>query len=38
LSITPEGDHIRLDIDYEFEPKGGVAGKVAAPALKKALT
>lgn len=36
--ITPEGDQVRLDIDYEFEPKGGVAGKAAAPALKKAFT
>ena len=38
FSITPEGDHVRLGVDYEFEPKGGVAGKVAVPALKKAFT
>lgn len=38
FSITPEGDHVRLDVDYEFEPKGGVAGRAAAPALKKAFT
>lgn len=38
FSITPEGDHVRLDVRYEFEPKGGVAGKAAAPALKLALT
>lgn len=38
FSITPENEHVRLDIDYEFEVKGGVAGKAAAPALKKAFT
>jgi ribosome-associated toxin RatA of RatAB toxin-antitoxin module len=38
FSITPEGDHVRLDIEYEFEPKGGVAGRAAAPAFKKAFT
>lgn len=36
FSITPVGEQVRLDVDYEFEPKGGVAGKAAAPALKKA--
>lgn len=36
FTITPEGDHVRLDVDYDFELKGGVAGKAAAPALKKA--
>lgn len=38
FSITPECDHVRLDVRYQFEPKGGVAGKAAAPALKLALT
>ena len=38
FSITPEGDHVRLDVDYEFEPKGGIAGKAATPALRKAFT
>ncbi len=36
FSITPEGDHVRLDVDYQFEPKGGVAGRAASPALKRA--
>ena len=38
FTITPEGDHVRLDIDYDFDAKGGVAGKAAGPALKKAFT
>ena len=38
FSITPEGDHVRLDVDYEFEPKGGIAGKAATPAPRKAFT
>lgn len=38
FTIAPEGDHTRLNIDYEFEPKGGIAGKIATPALKKAFT
>ena len=38
FTITPEGDHVRIDIDYEFDAKGGVAGKAAGPALKKAFT
>ncbi len=38
FSITPRNDHVRLDISYEFEPKGGVAGKAASPALKLAFT
>lgn len=38
FTITPEGDQVRLGIDYEFDPKGGVAGKAAGPALKKAFT
>ena len=36
--ITPEGDYTRLEVSFEFTPKGGVAGKATAPALKAALT
>ena len=36
--ISREGDATRLDIDYEFTPRGGIAGKAATPALKKAFT
>ena len=38
FSITPEENDVRLDIEYEFEPKGGVAGRAASPALKKVFT
>lgn len=36
--ITPEGDQTRIDIDFDFVPKGGVAGKAAGPGLKLALS
>ena len=36
--ITPDGDQTRLDLSFDFTPKGGVAGKAATPALKAALT
>ncbi len=38
FSITPEADGVRLVVDYEFTPKGGAAGRAAAPALKKVFT
>ena len=36
--ITPDGDQTRLDLSFDFTPKGGVAGRAATPALKAALT
>ena len=36
--ITPNGGQTRLDLSFDFTPKGGVAGKAATPALKAALT
>lgn len=38
FTITPEGDETRLDLDFDFVAKGGVAGKAAGPALKAALS
>ncbi|GJM38232.1 MAG: hypothetical protein DHS20C19_15990 [Acidimicrobiales bacterium] len=38
FSIATHGDATTLAVDYEFTPKGGVAGKAAAPALKKVFT
>ena len=38
FQITPAGGQTRLDLSFDFTPKGGVAGKAATPALKAALT
>ena len=36
--ITPAGDATEISIDFDFTPKGGVAGKAAGPGLKLALS
>ena len=38
FALEREGDQTRIAIDYEFTPRGGVVGKAATPALKKAFT
>lgn len=38
FTITPDGDQTRIEVDFEFVAKGGVAGKAAGPGLKLALT
>ena len=36
--IVPNGDSTEITVDFDFTPKGGVAGKAVGPGLKVALS